>query len=518
MAAVFLLCLVGLGFWSCGLVWRHEIAPRLTYSQQLDHGEGLMLALWRAQDQGHGFYEPVREIPWVVNNYPPLFTVLIHWWADTPHAALTFGRTLSFLSLIWASIMIAFIVIGARRGGEGRPHFLDVLAGLMGGCLFFLAPDVAHWGSLMRVDMLGVSLALTGLAFVAMAGCRKTWPIVVAALFFLGAIGTKHTLIGAPGAFFLGCWPHRRRRSWRFALWMTMALATFLAWGWWRTHGEMAFHLIRANRTAWSIELATYHLQRVWQQMGWAIVLSVAALSLSLFVFLGEYRQKGRTPRFVLGHYLWLTALALILTGKSGSSSNYDLEFLAAISATLGLLLGDLAGIPRLSGAKGLARRRPALLCLMFLAVGMTMGWPSFPFRAMNRSYKVAPQEETAGGLGVIVEELAKLDGPLLSQDMSLVVMAGKDVVYHPFMMPDLARRGLWQDTLLIKMIDTHQFPAIILSFDLNDQERFAQETRQFGAMFTPGTLRAIHRNYVLKGAWDLPPTKEQVVIYVPRT
>ncbi len=494
-----------------------EVSPRFEYRQQIDHGEGLMLGLWRMSSLGQDLYQPIEDMPWVVNNYPPIFVNLMSAYAHGPTEALFFGRRVSFWSLFWSMAMIALVVMGARRGGVGLPTAIDFLCGVLASLIFALLPDVLHWGSLMRVDFLGMAFSLTGLALVAMAGRRKTWPVIVAALFFLAALATKHSLAAGPLALVLGCLVHRRRRAMRFSFLFALMGGILFFFGWIQTDGQLGFHLIRANRTAWSTELSFFHLSRVWHEMGWAIVFAVIGWILSLFVLLVEYSKKGRTARLVLGHYLWITALGLFLTGKSGSSSNYYLEFLSALAMTLGLFLADLVALPAIHCGVRRMIRMPFLIIVFAASCMMIVDVPHVPFDVVVRPKRILPNATAEAGLALVEEELAKVQGPILSQDMSLVIFAGKDLLYHPFLMPDLARRGLWFDDQLIQMIEDKEFPAIILSFDLDNKQRRERELRAFGAMFTASTLRAIRHAYKVERVLPLLPTQERLVIYRPK-
>ncbi|MFT7617545.1 MAG: hypothetical protein ACI97A_001184, partial [Planctomycetota bacterium] len=495
-----------------------KIWPRFDYPHQIDHGEGLMLGLWRTADQGNPLYSPFEDLPWVVNNYPPLYTSVVANQADNALDALSFGRSLSFGAYLVSMVMLALVVMGARRGGIGKPSLADCLAGILAGLYFGKMPHVLHWGTLMRVDMLGLCLTISGLAFVAMAGRRKTWPVIIAGILFLAAICTKHSLVMAPLALVLGCLNHRRRRVVRFSCCMAVAGGILFAVGLWQTDGEMWKHLIQANQTAWSMELCKFHVGRVWQEIGQAIVMAVLALVLSWSVFLSEYRQKGRTPRLVLGHYLWLTALGLLMTGKSGSNSNYYLEFYASVAMTLGLLVADLIAMPTLHYGKNLMRRVPIMVGMIVVFLGLLLGIPDVPMEPpYHREYAV-PSAETAKGLEAVIAKIAQLDGPILSQDMSLPVLAGKDVIYHPFLMPDLKRRGLWRDTLLVRMIENKTFARVVLPILLENETQIGRESRQFGAMFTKETLLAILKNYELStDPIRLPPYIESLHIYRPK-
>ena len=298
---------------------------------------------------------------------------------------------------------------------------------------------------------------------------------------------------------------------------MALALTGGLIWGWLATDGEMLNHLIQANRTAWSWELSRHHLGEVWSRMGWLAAPACCGALLSLVVFCAEYRQKGRTPRFVLGIHLGLTALGLLMTGKSGSSSNYYLEFYLSLVLQVGLLLGDLAALPQVHGGTRRLLRLPFLILFFCVAPLVPLLQPESVERAFRMRPALLPNREAREGLGVLVEHLEDVAGPILSQDMSLPPLADHDLIYHPFMMPDLARRGLWRDAQLIEMLERKSIPVVILSFDLGDKERWRQELQTFGAMFTADTLVSIRDNYQLDRVLPLLPTNRQLVIYRPR-
>jgi hypothetical protein len=51
----------------------------------------------------------------------------------------------------------------------------------------------------------------------------------------------------------------------------------------------------------------------------------------------------------------------------------------------------------------------------------------------------------------------------VLSENMILLIRAGKEIPAEPAIVQQLAETGMWDQGLLIKMIEDHRFPMIIV-------------------------------------------------------
>jgi hypothetical protein len=71
------------------------------------------------------------------------------------------------------------------------------------------------------------------------------------------------------------------------------------------------------------------------------------------------------------------------------------------------------------------------------------------------------------------LEYVARLDGDLLSEDMTGTVTTGKRIYVQPFEFTQLAEQGVWDQQPLLDAIRGQQFAAVLLRFRLGEDPGF---------------------------------------------
>jgi hypothetical protein len=66
--------------------------------------------------------------------------------------------------------------------------------------------------------------------------------------------------------------------------------------------------------------------------------------------------------------------------------------------------------------------------------------------------------------------EAAGKQGPVLSSELSMVLLAGQPIYFDPFGYEQVRRAGLWDPSELVHEIETRQFPIILLE-NVSDPE-----------------------------------------------
>lgn len=455
---------------------------RIAARYQLDHGEGLLLGLCAERAAGRSIYPDLGIGPELIDNYPPLYLWLMAAGdGRDPLANLHRGRWLSFLAALLAAAMIATMAGLASPGSLP----LRVFAGGAAASFFLALEPVLNWSSLARVDMFALAATLTGVMALRLKG-RTGRALGLA--FFLVALWTKQSMIAAPLALIVVIGSRRPREAFLLGL-----LAILLGLGGVylmqrATDGRFLFHVVTANRTAFSFALLGHHLLQ-FLAIAWPLI-PPALLGLCCA------REQDARRRFFK---VWccFAAFGLVALGKTGSATNYMLEMLAILAVLAGTGFGALA-------TWAVERPRKAALALPFLILPVLI-WPPDLDRGRFRAALPYRQPELEAGMETVWRELGRLDGDILSWDMSLPVLAGKRLVYHPFLMPDLVRRGLFSDESLLQRIEAGDFALVVTSFDLDDAERFRAETRQEAPFFTERVLNAVKHRYRLDRILPLP-------------
>ena len=93
-----------------------------------------------------------------------------------------------------------------------------------------------------------------------------------------------------------------------------------------------------------------------------------------------------------------------------------------------------------------------------------------------------------------IDENIAKLPGPILSEDMNFTVLLGKEIWIQSFEFTQLHRQGRWDISPLHQALSEKHFSALVLMFNLEgDISGKASEQR-----FSPQTISLMKEHYSL--------------------
>jgi hypothetical protein len=450
------------------------------YPFELDYGEGIV---WQQAllIPGPRMYGDITGLPALVFHYPPGYHLAVRAVAAFEVDWLPAGRGVSLASTLAIALLVGAVARLACRDAERvTAWFAALVAALM---VFTLDP-VVRWSPFMRVDMFGVALTWLGL-LLGLLALRRPWLLHGAMVVFVAAACTKQTLILAPVAVLAG---HLLRNP-RQALWAGLTgLATGLAvLGWlsWATDGGFLRHILfyNVNRFEWrNIPRSIYDFAR---PFGLTVLLAGAGF---LCVWgrllrepgaIGQYhRQRGENNFFVifiLSIYLALTSLGLVMVGKSGAYFNYFIEWGVVLCAWIGILLG-VAGCFRTS-----PRSRDVFLiaCLCILALQVALGRPWVAITWPDRS---GVQN------AALLQRAREINGPILSDNMVLLLQTGREVVLEPAIIAELSATGLWDGRRLTELIEQHYFSAIITWGDPSSS------TMQ--ARYTPEAIAALVEHY----------------------
>lgn len=207
------------------------------------YGEGILLDQSRRVFSEPGLYPPFDEPPFVIGNYPPVYPAVVALLPEFERAPFFAGRLVSLLSVLGCAFVIVLLV---RRAA-------GLVAGFWSGAIFLSTPEIIEFGSLMRVDSLGLFLGLWG-AYSFMVSCdasearrRMRWRWVGSVAFFL-SIYTRHSLLALPvGTFALLLWKEGRLfMRWPLGLLGAGILAFLVGSAW--SGGELFTHLIYLNQ------------------------------------------------------------------------------------------------------------------------------------------------------------------------------------------------------------------------------------------------------------------------------
>jgi hypothetical protein len=432
----------------------------LAYPFGLDYGEGIV---WQQAllIPGPRMYGSIDHLPFIVFHYPPVYHL-------ASRAVMTFGvdplaagRIVSLAATAVIAISIAWLVAAELAGRVGRSA---VLIGALTGALLPLSlGPVETWFDRMRVDMLAVALAFVGVAFVVRSERQPAW-LALAMPAFVLSIYTRQTELAAPASALLVLLLVRPRATILAGIGGAVLGLCALAWLEWVTAGGFLRHVITYNINTWTFALL---LTRLRFQVSYAVLLALAVIGLAV---LWLRRRDETLPRGaeasrytivlpIITVWLLLSLIMMVATvGKNGSDVNYFIEPMCVCAVAVGLLIGlcwqAVAGSP---GRRDMALR----LGLIFATVALV--------GVMAKRRPVCYAVRDPGLIAIqqnLVQEIAKQNRPVLSEDMVLSLRAGQEVPIEMAIFHELAIKGQWDQHRLTDLIDSPAFAFLVTTPD----------------------------------------------------
>lgn len=410
-----------------------NFATAIRYPFELDYGEGIV---WQQAEliPGPRMYSASTALPFIVFHYPPLYYLVVHVARLLQPDYLAAGRLVSALSTLPIMLSVTGIVLLAtRRPGEARP-VTDYAIALAMALLVLSLHAVRSWALLMRVDMLAVALATTGV-LIAIWCNGRLWGTVCALLLCGAAVFTKQTELPAGVAVFAMTLLRNPRAALGAAAIAGSICLAALALMEARTGGGFLLNIIVYNMNPWAF----------WN--GHAVLLKERdTLPIALLILLAAYlvyRRREQFGRGLLLIYFALASLMLVTIFKVGSNYNYLLDWLTSGTALLGIMLIDLY---HAGSWRGWAY--PVAIAAVILSVAAQ---PVHLIDNIMAADNLGPQE-------AMVRRIAAATKPVSAENMALVMRAGKQLYFEPMIAASLANAGIWDEGPLLDMIRSGGF------------------------------------------------------------
>jgi hypothetical protein len=478
---------------------------------QLDNEEGALLYQALLIREGKSIYRPLVDYPLVVGTYPPVYMLLTSCFVSPLAPSLSAGRTISAVALCFC--LVAIFALVWRISGS-------VVAGVLAAGLFLATFEVYSWAPYHRVDFLALAFSLLGLV---MWSLRSQLRLSVAgsAVLFSLAFFTKQTALAAPLALAATLLVTNRRQCLRWCLaWAGCVLVPYALLN--LATGSQFFRhtvLYNANTMRWhEFSLWAAHIARFYPWFCLLIGFSLVVIAISYLrnkedgesssAEIGGYTSHSRdteatedvceesaarhecpdcaTSRetlLLVAFYFLFSLPNIVALVKAGSAENYLLEPLAAGA----IVSGSVAGL-LMSSLKRQSQRRTEVMAAVAIAMLAShathvMRWSPVMFSAAKN-----PTSADFENAAVVTRRLAAVSGPVVSELSTYAVLAGKDVVFQPFIMSELARQKRWDQTQFINDITMCKFGLVAVTVDLCSDA--------FTDAFTPEMRKALCDNY----------------------
>lgn len=459
-----------------------QSAIALTTDSEFDYGEGIVM--WQAANVTNWkkAFHPIEQYPHNVFHYTPLFHLTTRAVAPFTNSLLQAGRLTSILSLAAICLIGALLIAWTLPpGGSGFGRFVSAFTA---GTLFFTTP-VWTWGVLMRVDMLAIFFTACGLAL--FVGARRRPALsFLAFVFFVAAVYTKQTTLAAPIACFILAFIERPRRALQVLGFSTALGLAVLAMLYTATDGLILRHLITYNQNPYFpeqiLDKLRYHYSYLVGPLLFAALFPIALLrrKTKLTTRLRIVLRRTLFERCVLivAVYFWLSALIAAATiSKQGAFDNYFLEMDVAACWLSALFVGWLA-------RRASFKPRRAVVVLQVFVVFVLLVQCSADWRkvaAIARTHAHPPVDRSHE----VVNFIKDLPGPVYSEDMVILMQAGKEVPAEPAIITALAADGKWDESGFVNRIKNGEFSAIVVRWTLMNDGRFS-----------PAVVQAVQERY----------------------
>lgn len=401
-----------------------------------DYGEGCTLAMAQLLAQRGDYFPDLVDYPFLVANYPPLFLSLVALAQKVLGPSLLVPR---FLALV-ATLGILAVLFDTLRFllGARTPALAFTV-------LFVMPWFVTTWAALARVDTTAILLSLTGLSIVLRRGPGlAAWPALP--VFWL-AFFTKQNALLAPAAVLLDLALARDRRFGRVLAAYALPLVTLFSLLVLATHGGAWRHLVVYTAAT------TYE----WGRMGESYLqLAVIGGPLLLLAWAGEALAPAafrKRPGRILLLYFWLNLAGFATIAKAGAAQNYFIEpWLATV------LLAAWALRCLRQGGSWLQPAWPA-----WLAVAAATANYAYP--SLDRLPHELKHPENARAFMALDRLVRETPGPVLSENLSLLVLARRRVLLEPFGVRQLTEGGRFRPDRLVRDCEAGVFPLVVVEY-----------------------------------------------------
>ena len=434
---------------------------------EIDYGEGI---IWQqaALMTGPRMYPVGADLPFIVFHYPPLYHLTaraMDWLTPRSMTPDLFaaGRLVAGLS----ALAVVPLVAGTVGVAAGRRGWWCLVIALCAGLLALTLHATRAWGQVMRVDSLAIAFSLAGV----LVACRadgRWFGTTCALLLCVAAVFTKQTQLPAGIAVAVVALM-RRPREGLIAVGIAGAagLAALVAMQV-VTGGGFLQNILGYNVN----RLALRHFYWVfWPERFSLPVMLLIAVSMAL-LSAGLWRRTGSVggiwrfvrasdgataARLIVLLQFALASVFVLLGAKSGSHFNYLLEWLAVGCIVVGIVMVDYLASPRLLPA--------------FAAV--IIAWALFV-----QPQRLLPDQPSPAALAqqaALIRRIADAEKPVASEEMTVLMRAGKPIIFEPSIVSELAAKGRWDETPLVEMIRSGGF-AFMITTD-NDPANHGRRT-----------------------------------------
>lgn len=424
------------GLLGCALLYGVHAHRVISYPSDVDNIEGFVLYQGHRLAQGESGYPPLGESPpYLVDTYPPLYPLTLALGVELGFPGLGWARLVSTIAVAGVMMVVFAFVYGRTE------RFIPSLVAAL---LIPATYHIYHWGSLARVDSLGLFLTAVALLLVD----REKFPWLAAVLFALATFTKPSFLAGPVAALACGILREKRREA---SLWFLVFV--LIAGG---LHGTM--HVLTAGRSTTQVFLHNVNVFRPFDVLinfRWWFLHTPVLSALGLAYVL-ECRRTGRHD--LASIYLLLSGLAALSVGKIGSGPNYFFELILACCFCAGLVLAAAVEAVQKHETVPVYQSPLFIKCMLLVQLLATVHWPGG--RGMF-GWAWSPTEREVLEARKLEKIYESAEGPVLTERPGLALQAGHKPWWQPFICTQLDHEGQWDQQPVIDALRDSRFEYV---------------------------------------------------------
>jgi len=425
-----------------------------------EYGEGVVYNLCVRLSEGETIYHPLDEFPYIHNPYTPLYFIISSFNLKIFGSSPNVCRFVSIFCAFGTILVILFMIFNRTR---------SLLSSVIFSLFLFSSSYFFEWSPLVRVDMTGVFLSLTGL-YIADRSKKGSKLIYLSILFFLAGILTKQSLFAAPLSVIVFLFIYERRIFLRYFCLFFSGLGFLYFALQYFSEGNFFDHAIICNVIEYDLSVALISL-------GITLTAYYGLTTLSIFSCLKSFKEKKLGP---LNFYLLFTLLAGFSIGKAGGANNHLMELIIALTLNAAISYKHISDgfSGKNSSASGLKLISlilvfTQLLSLYFIDTSITNKMSSESLGSKKKPVAWTPYNQSevseynrldAKQYKEISKFIKSVDDPILCENVGLLTINNREVIYQPFQFKHLAKMDRFDEGIIIRMIEEGEFKLIILT------------------------------------------------------
>jgi len=418
----------------------------IAYPYITDYTEGHVLMLSRLLHEEGTYFFDVNNYPMINGVYTPVYIFATSLFLDSFFSPYVFGRMTSFLAAFFISVLLFSVFYRKSKN--------KILSFALSG-LFFFPFYVIRWSTMNRPDVLAIALSFAGILAYYFWYKKKSPIRFLSIILFLLAYFTKQSAIIAPASVLFYALICDRKEFAKFSALYFLPLAAGISLLEVATGGLFIEHVIRLMRFLSPIrwEYFTFVYQEFLRPNSILVILIVV----NIFLF-------RRHRLFTI--YFLLNLLFVIARTKPGG--NYNLLLEAHLSI---LLLGGMIFIDVYA-----TKEKARTLMVSFL---LLYAFLQFPYELSKELYYFPLVPERIAQDKTVSYYVENASGPILSEDMGILVTHGKDFYYEPFTFTTLYKYGYQPDNKIVQDCKNEIFSVIIAGQNIFDRPELSECLRE---------------------------------------